>query len=118
MSNDQTSIHQSDLTNLFGEADVPVNTSVIDDSVANHDEPVLIVKIAGVNNAINSSGSGTMIVNGQAYTPAYCSPEQKTGGNLTRRTDIWSWAVSVLEMFMGERLWQDGTIAGYACEEY
>ena len=65
-----------------------------------------------------SAGSATIIVKGGAYTPAYCSPEQKVGGKLTRRTDIWSWAVSVLEMFMGERLWLDGTVAGYACEDY
>jgi WD40 repeat protein len=53
-------------------------------------------------------------------TPAYCSPEQAEMGartetetveagsseeglpELTRRTDIWSWGVSVMEMFCGE----------------
>jgi WD40 repeat protein/serine/threonine protein kinase len=48
-------------------------------------------------------------------TPAYCSPEQadiaaqsRSGANpanltrLTRRTDLWSWAVSVFELFLGE----------------
>ncbi|MYS19238.1 Serine/threonine protein kinase [Streptomyces sp. DvalAA-14] len=39
-------------------------------------------------------------------TPAYCSPEQAdaahgAGTTLTRATDIWSWALSVLEMFTG-----------------
>jgi len=66
----------------------------------------------------NSFVGGTMVAQGNAYTPAYCSPEQKSGIELTRRTDIWSWAVSVLEMFMGDRLWQDGTVAGRACKDY
>lgn len=35
-------------------------------------------------------------------TPGYCSPEQKARQPLDRRTDIWSWGVSVLEMFYGE----------------
>lgn len=52
------------------------------------------------------------------YTPAYCSMEQMRGEPLTRRTDIYSWAVSVMEMYLGERPWQNGVIAGAACEEY
>jgi WD40 repeat protein len=35
-------------------------------------------------------------------TPAYCSPEQANGMPLSRKTDIWSWAISVFEMFAGE----------------
>ncbi len=57
-------------------------------------------------------------------TPAYCSPEQaeiagkKAAGmpreqwpKLTRRTDVWSWAASVLEMLLGERTWPAGQVA-------
>jgi hypothetical protein len=48
----------------------------------------------------------TLIVPGSgAMTPAYCSPEQANGFPVTRRTDLWSWALSVLEMFQGERTW-------------
>jgi len=65
-----------------------------------------------------SSGSETIVANGYAYTLLYYSPEQKAGKELTRRTDIWSWAVSVLEMFVGECLWPDGVVAGMACEYY
>lgn len=53
-----------------------------------------------------------------AYTPAYASFEQLNGHKLTRRTDIYSWAVSVLEMFTGPRKWSNGAIAGAACETY
>jgi WD40 repeat protein len=53
------------------------------------------------------------------YTPAYCSPEQRRKEKqLTRRTDIWSWALSVLEMFTGERQWDNGAEVGKAYREY
>ncbi|MCW8962633.1 MAG: protein kinase, partial [Gammaproteobacteria bacterium] len=60
----------------------------------------------------------TMMVKGVGYTPEYASPEQLSGDKLTRRTDIWSWAVSLLEMFCGERTWRSGTIAGFHLDEY
>ncbi|WP_328472662.1 serine/threonine-protein kinase [Streptomyces sp. NBC_00448] len=53
-------------------------------------------------------------------TPAYCSPEQAAAGagrgavRLTAATDVWSWAVSVLEMFAGRRLTARGQVAGEA----
>ncbi len=76
----------------------------------------VIARLSETDTAI--SGGDTIVVKANAYTPAYCSPEQARKENLTRRTDIWSWAVSVLEMFMGERLWLDGIVAGLACEDY
>ncbi|MDR1182913.1 MAG: protein kinase [Bacteroidales bacterium] len=48
----------------------------------------------------------------------YCSPEQMGGRPLTIQTDIWSWGVSVLEAFLGKIEWENGLVAGYACEEY
>ena len=53
------------------------------------------------------------------YTPAYCSGEQLRGEKLTRRTDIYSWAASVLEMYLGSRPWKNGSearrvFAGYS----
>lgn len=41
-------------------------------------------------------------------TPAYCSPEQLACQNLTKSSDIWSWAVSVLHMFVGKIIWGSG----------
>jgi WD40 repeat protein/serine/threonine protein kinase len=64
------------------------------------------------------SGGDTIVVKGSGYTPEYASPEQISGSKLTRRTDIWSWAVSILEMFYGERTWRSGTVAGYQLETY
>ena len=52
------------------------------------------------------------------YTPAYCSMEQMDGRPLTRRTDIYSWAVSVMEMYYGSRPWSNGVVAGMGCRNY
>lgn len=51
-------------------------------------------------------------------TPAYCSPEQKARLPLTLKTDLWSWAVSIFEMFSGEVTWYNGAAAGEALAEY
>ena len=55
---------------------------------------------------------------GSRGTPAYCSPEQAHRRRLTFATDIWSWAVSVLEMFVGDVTWMAGQSAGQALEQY
>ena len=52
------------------------------------------------------------------YSPAYCSPEQEKRQKVTFKTDIWSWAVSVLEMFTGKIFWSSGSVAGAALEEF
>jgi serine/threonine protein kinase len=77
-----------------------------------------------------AAGGGTTVVRGVGGTPAYISPEQADAlaqaragipGHpawLTRRTDVWSWAVSVLEMFAGERTWQWGQAAAGALEDH
>jgi tetratricopeptide (TPR) repeat protein len=44
---------------------------------------------------------GSILVSSAALTPAYCSPEQQLRRPVSRRTDIWSWGVLVLEMFVG-----------------
>ena len=54
---------------------------------------------------------GTMIVGKTGMTPAYASPEQINGKALSRRTDLWSWALSILEMFTGEVTWSTGSVA-------
>lgn len=74
---------------------------------------------------------GSMNVTYGGMTPAYCSPEQykirtvseerilgEDGSELTKKTDIWSYGLSVLEMFSGGRTWMAGQIAAYALESY
>ena len=63
-------------------------------------------------------GGKTMLSPSGGYTPAYCSMEQIDGKELTRRTDIYSWAVSVMEMYIGSRPWANGVVAGLSCAEY
>ncbi|MEU6724746.1 serine/threonine-protein kinase [Nonomuraea wenchangensis] len=46
-------------------------------------------------------------------TSAYASPEQAEGRTTGRGADLWSWAVTVLEMYVGERRWPSGTVAPY-----
>jgi WD40 repeat protein/serine/threonine protein kinase len=58
------------------------------------------------------------IASDAANTPSYCSPEQLSDTPLTTRTDIWSWAVSVLEMFFCGKPWLNGVAAGVSCDNY
>ncbi|MGH9875299.1 MAG: WD40 repeat domain-containing serine/threonine protein kinase [Pyrinomonadaceae bacterium] len=51
-------------------------------------------------------------------TPAYCSPEQAQKLDLTLKTDIWSWAISVWEMFSGSPPCRYGQTAGEAFQEF
>ncbi|MBN2054545.1 serine/threonine protein kinase [bacterium] len=44
-------------------------------------------------------------------TAAYCSPEQHRQEQVTIKTDVWSWAVSILELFTGPATWSSGTMA-------
>ncbi len=71
------------------------------------------------------TGPGVSVLAGYGgMTPAYCSPEQATaaritgsGGRsapLTRATDVWSWAISVWEMFTGEPPVEHGQVAAEA----
>jgi serine/threonine protein kinase len=53
-----------------------------------------------------------------AKTRAYASPEQLGEGPLTAATDAWSWAVSVLHMFVGRVAWARGPEATTALQRY
>jgi WD40 repeat protein len=76
--------------------------------------------IAAMLTAQMKEGSVTtlMVEGSGAMTPAYCSPEQANRETLTRRTDLWSWALSVLEMFQGEVTWITGVLATHSLEQY
>jgi WD40 repeat protein/serine/threonine protein kinase len=52
-----------------------------------------------------------------AMTPAYASPEHSSPGTLTSRSDMWSWGLTVLEMFAGTRFWIDGQTAAEILED-
>ncbi len=46
------------------------------------------------------------------YTLAYCPKEQAEGAAAEKWMDVYAWAVTVLEMYTGKRLWQTGAEAG------
>ncbi len=50
-------------------------------------------------------------ISSSGMTLAYCSPEQILGEKISRRTDMWSWAVSILEIFTGRIVWNLGIAA-------
>jgi serine/threonine protein kinase len=56
-------------------------------------------------------GKQSILVSTGGMTPAYCSPEQASKGHLSRKTDIWSWGVSVMEMFVGGVMWTSEVVA-------
>lgn len=58
---------------------------------------------------VRSHTAGQAIAAG--YTPQYSSPEQTSGGVVTRATDMWAWALVVIEMFCGEAFWASGLVA-------
>ncbi|MFA6243551.1 MAG: protein kinase [Candidatus Hydrogenedentales bacterium] len=55
---------------------------------------------------------------GSRGTPAYCSPEQASRGVMSQATDIWSWGISLFEMFVGDVTWMAGQMADGALDQY
>ncbi len=51
---------------------------------------------------------GTSASSAAGFSKPYCSPEQAAGKELTEKTDIFSWALTLLEMLTGERCWEEG----------
>ncbi|MDL4813708.1 protein kinase domain-containing protein [Actinomadura opuntiae] len=73
--------------------------------------------LAGARSAaVAGDDVGSAAVTRRGQTPQYASPEQFAGERLGRRTDVYSFAVSVLEMFTGGRTWMVGPAAGEALE--
>ncbi|MBI5395728.1 MAG: protein kinase [Verrucomicrobia bacterium] len=64
------------------------------------------------------TGPGNMVTMAGMFTPAYCSPEQAQHLRLSRKTDMWSFAVSLLQMFAGKLTWRYGFQAAKALEQY
>ncbi|MFF3566936.1 protein kinase [Nocardia jiangxiensis] len=84
----------------------------------------------GLAKARNSAGEvagmgpdASVLVGFGGMTPAYCSPEQAlavrdASVSLSRATDVWSWAISVWELFAGRPPCRFGQTAGEAFESF
>ena len=63
-----------------------------------------------------AGGEQTTLVTMGGYTPLYCSPEQALGQRLSRSTDVWSWAASMLEVLNGGVSWRTGPEVAHGLE--
>ena len=73
---------------------------------------------AAAGEPLRSDLANGVLVSIGGGTPAYWSPELAQGLALTHKTDIWSWGVSVLEMFTGGVIWMTGQAAPEALEQF
>jgi WD40 repeat protein len=58
--------------------------------------------------AVQTEPGQSVLVTVGGLTPAYASPEQMAGSRVGRRSDMWSWAVSVLALLLGGVSWSAG----------
>ncbi|MBN1550982.1 serine/threonine protein kinase, partial [bacterium] len=80
----------------------------------------------GLSRAMTVSGlaqhhhgdSSSLLVTSSGMTPAYGSPEQIEMRKLGYKTDMWSWGLTILEMFTGGVTWELGCMAQYILERH
>lgn len=103
----------------------PLNVMMTAGGVAKVTDFGLAVARAGASEGgQDPPAGGTVQATWGGMTPAYCSPEQaeiaamRRAGHapehlprLTQRTDLWSWAASVLVLFLGKAPWPVGPAA-------
>lgn len=116
-------LHHSHESGVIHQDVKPQNALIFGDDILK----VCDFGIAGVKANFGSGGNPRsldsgyqtiMVKGGSALTLEYCSPEQYSGRELSRKSDIWSWGISVLEMFTGEVTWVSGTAAQQVLEQY
>jgi tetratricopeptide (TPR) repeat protein len=60
----------------------------------------------------------SILVSSIRGTPPYWSPEQSQGLPLTHKADIWSWGLTIMEMFTGGLTWVSGLGAVEVLEQH
>mgnify|MGYP002344333094 FL=1 len=85
----------------------PANVMMTQDGVAKLTDFGLANAVYHRERSRTGSTGGTLVT-AQGLTMAYCSPEQALGGRIGLKTDIWSFAVTLIEMCLGSVLWKYG----------
>ncbi|WP_420000213.1 WD40 repeat domain-containing serine/threonine protein kinase [Streptomyces boninensis] len=75
-------------------------------------------KAATASTRPDGAPGASVLVPAGGMTVAYASPEQLAGQRVGRRSDVYSFAVLVLEMFTGGVHWSAGSVAGMALDDY
>lgn len=104
--------------NLIHQDVKPANLLITKNGTAKVSDFGLANARATTNEGAGGPDARSLLASFGGMTPEYCSPEQANRRKLTRRSDIWSWAVSVLEIFTGEVTWAAGQIADSALGDY
>ena len=74
--------------------------------------------LAGETSRSTRPGASVVVPGVGMMTKEYASPEQAEGKPLTHHTDLWSWAVSVLDMFVGAVARGHGVASAEILENY
>jgi len=104
-------LHYAHETGLVHRDVKPQNVMMMPDGLAKVTDFGLAKARVAAGEKARSENGQSILVSAGGLTPAYCSPEQATGQLLSRTTDIWSWGVSLLEMFTGGVTWLSGQAA-------
>jgi len=96
----------------------PANIMMTRDGIAKVCDFGLSKARAITGERIDFGAEKSVMVSSGGLTRAFSSPEQAAGEALSRKTDIWSWGISVLEMFNGGVSWFGGSAAPAALADY
>jgi serine/threonine protein kinase len=77
-----------------------------------------LARARAVAGEAKAAGEHSILISAGGMTVAYCSPEQASGTRLGRTTDIWSWGISILQMFVGKVTWRSGVEAPQVLAAY